>query len=971
MSRRRQVRAAVTELFALLLASALAVAAPSTVVEDKPAADAAANVSAVLPPAPLPVPMVSVAPPADWTRTLERIAPSVVSIQIDQTRSFDTERNTTAQATGFVIDAARGLILTNRHVVTPGPVIAGATFLNREEVELHAVYRDPVHDFGIYRYDPEKLHFIKPTALPLAPEAAQVGREIRVVGNDAGEQLSILAGTLARLDREAPEYGLGRYNDFNTFYIQAASSTSGGSSGSPVIDVQGRVVALNAGGATGSATSFYLPLGRVQRAVRLIQQGKPVTRGTIGAEFHYRPYDELRRLGLQTSTEAAARAAQPGNTGMLVVERVLPGSAGDQVLAPGDVLVRLNGTLVTGFEPLEAVLDDAVGSHVRLELERGGKPFLVQLTVADLHAVTPASFLEFGDAVVHTLSYQEARHFHRPASGVFVAASGYSLDAAGVPRGAVIIEVNSKPVATLADFEAATAALADGEHFTLRYVTMDEPNRAELRSIHMDRRWFPTRHCDRNDATGYWDCTSPPDNQAAPASAGGVARPTVTDDPIARALAPSLVGMSFDMPYPLSGVNERNYRGTGLIVDAERGLVITDRNTVPVSIGDVRLTFADTIEIPARVVYVHPLHNLAVVQYDPALLKGTPLRAAKLDVPPLRAGESVVVVGLDGSGMLKSRPTTIAEVDPLVLPLSRSLAFRDSSIEVATLVNPPEDVVGVLADARGRVRGLWASFAYDNGREPQQQSRGIGADLIAETLELARQSAHLHSLEAELVAQTLASARGLGLSDQWVARIEKANPAKRQVLGIARLVGGSDAARLLKPGDIVLAIDGQPVTEFRDVERAVATRDVVRVTVWRAAGELTLPVRTAVLSGNDLDRVLEWAGATLQAPHRAISAQRGIEPAGVYVAYFSYGSPASHYGLIPGRRIVEVDGKPTPDLDSFVRLVTGRPDRASLRIKTLSLNGAPEMITLKLDRHYWPAYELRRADGHWERVALE
>ena len=89
-----------------------------------------------------------------WDRTLERIASSVVTIEIDQARAFDTEWNQSSQATGFVVDAERGLILTNRHVVTPGPVVATAVFLNREEVELHAVYRDPVHDFGIYRYDP-------------------------------------------------------------------------------------------------------------------------------------------------------------------------------------------------------------------------------------------------------------------------------------------------------------------------------------------------------------------------------------------------------------------------------------------------------------------------------------------------------------------------------------------------------------------------------------------------------------------------------------------------------------------------------------------------------------------------------------------------------------------------------------------------------------------------------------------------
>src|SRR3979490_3537159 len=96
----------------------------------------------------LPVPAPGIlTSPANWAQTLERIASGVVPIQIDSARAFDTEWNTTAQATGFVIDAKRGLILTNRHVVTPGPVTHQAFFLNRDEVHLYPVYRAPLHDF--------------------------------------------------------------------------------------------------------------------------------------------------------------------------------------------------------------------------------------------------------------------------------------------------------------------------------------------------------------------------------------------------------------------------------------------------------------------------------------------------------------------------------------------------------------------------------------------------------------------------------------------------------------------------------------------------------------------------------------------------------------------------------------------------------------------------------------------------------
>jgi pro-apoptotic serine protease NMA111 len=792
----------------------------------------------------------------DWAGTLERIAGSVVSIDIDMTRAFDTEWNATAQATGFVVDAERGLILTNRHVVTPGPVTAEATFLNREEVQLYPVYRDPVHDFGLYRYDPKKLRFIKPKALPLYPEGAEIGREIRVVGNNAGEQLSILAGTLARLDRDAPDYGVGKYNDFNTLYLQAASGTSGGSSGSPVIDIRGRVVALNAGGASGAASSFYLPLGRVRRALTLIQQGKPVPRGTLYTIFNYTPYDELNRLGLDPRTEADVRKTFPRYTGMLVVTEVLPGFPSYKVLAPGDILLRVNGHYVTQFEPLEEVLDDSVGKPVQVDVERGGKLLSTTLTVGDLHAITPSSYAEFGDAVVHTLSYQMARAFNTPPRGVFIANPGYVFGAAGIQRGAVIIALNGRKIEELKDFEAGIAELTEDEYATVRYITTDDPNSSQLRPIRMDRLWFPAHHCDRDDDTGYWNCRDlAPGPAPKPATVSSTTFPHYSD-PRLNALAPSLAMVTFDMPYSVSGVTERYYHGTGLVVDAERGLVVVDRNTVPAAVGDVTVTFAGTVQVPGRVVYVHPLHNYAVVAYDPRLIGTTPVKSAKLEPLELAAGEHLWVVGLGTDSQMHSRDTEIASIEPLELPLSRTMHFRDSNLETVQLVTPPLEYDGVLADKSGRVLGTWSSFAYENGRELTQDTRGVPIDMVAD----APPGAHRRAPGRRLTRGEAAAAGGSAARDRRPGgdalprgRARRGRQAGGRGHGVAR-PGGTDprgahcraAGDRCRPAGRVGGSDAAGAAPGHErAARHPAGRRIRRLLRVRLAGDALRPVSRA------------------------------------------------------------------------------------------------------------------------------
>ena len=904
-----------------------------------------------------------------WTETLERISSGVVSIRVDSTRAFDTEWNTSSQATGFVVDAERGLILTNRHVVTPGPVIAEAVFRNNEEVRLTPVYRDHVHDFGFFRFDPADLKYIEPVELPLVPGGAGIGKEIRVIGNDAGEQLSILAGTIARLDRQAPEYGRGKYNDFNTFYLQAASGTSGGSSGSPVVNIDGEVVALNAGANSSAASSFFLPLDRIDRALRELQKGTTVSRGTLQTTFRSEPYDELRRLGLTDESERIAREAGPRQTGMLTVEQVIPGSTASEVLAPGDILLRINGKLVTQFVPLEATLDEHVGREIDIELERGGRRIDARVTVDDLHAITPAEYLEFGDAIVNRLSYQQARHYNRPAEGVYVANPGYLFSRAAIPRGAVIIEIDGKPISTLDDFEAALDQLADGGRALVRYVNMENPQNSTVRLLEMDRVWFPAQRCARDDDLGVWPCrdlAAGPDPEPPAASS---TRLTRYQDPIVRSIAPSLVVVTFDLPYTLSGVGERHYYGTGLIVDKERGYVLVDRNTVPIAMGDVTITFAGSLEVKGKVEQLHPLHNYAIVSYDPESIGATPVREARFNTSALRPGDDVWVVGIKGDHQLVHQESTVSSVDPLMLPLSRTLRFRDSNIEGISLVNAPVDFDGVMVNRKGEVLATWSSFAVQSGNDSTQLNRGIGSEVAKQFVQIVREGRPFYSLEAEFVYAPLFAARKMGVDEEWVARLEENNPVRRRALSVTRLVSGTAASELLKNGDMVLAIDGDVVTSFRELEHAVQKPEVT-VTVWRNGEALEIPIQTAALDGRGIDRAISWAGALIQDPHRAMAAQRGVSTDGVYVAYFGYGSPATRYGLWAGRRVVEVNDTPTPDLQAFIDAVKDIGHRESVRLKTMTWNETPEVITLKLDNQYWPAYEIRRTEEGWRRKDL-
>ncbi|CAO3590341.1 unnamed protein product [Absidia cylindrospora] len=961
-----------------------------------------------------------------WEPTLEKAIRAIISIKASHVRSFDTETSGGYTATGFIVDAQQGIILTNRHVVSPAPIVAQAVLTNYEEVDLMPIYRDPVHDFGFMQFDPSKIKFMDLEEIELSPERAKVGLDIRVVGNDAGEKLSILAGTLARLDRRAPEYGVGEYNDFNTFYLQAASGTSGGSSGSPVLDIDGHAVALNAGGASRASSSYYLPLDRVQRALTYVRRAEPVPRGTLQTEFEYIPYNEVRRLGLKAHVEEKVRTKFPDETGMLVVRSVLPQGPGDTRLVPGDIVIGCNGKMVPQFIALFGIMDDMVGETITLTISRGKKIQDVAVTVQDLHSITPASYVEIGGGVVHDLSYQLAKSYSQPVAGVYVATSGHMLASASAWRKSIITSVNNIPTPNLAAFIDAMNTLPDGARVPLRFYSLHKAYKDKVMIMHVDRHWHPFLLATRNDLSGVWDYQDmppPPSSKDALAYTPSTASfpPLDTSLALAEKLMPSFVAIDFYLPYLVDGMKATQFYGTGYVVSthASRPLIICDRDTIPISLGDIFITFANSIIIPGKLVLLHPFYNYALITYDPSLIGDTPIKPLEFSDVELNQGDETNFIGISNDHSTMMKKLKVGSISNIATRECSPPRWRAMNVEGIKIDDALNTQGGLLTTDDGLVQGIWVSYSSQNekGRDTSFMS-GLSASLIRPTLDRMEVASvsnlgeplTFKGLDAEFWTMRLAAARTLGLSDEWIKKLEQSGSKRYTLLYVLNILDERSAlSAILHVGDLVLTIQGQLVTRMTDLAALHDLDTAVQMVILRDGKEMQVDIPLSTFGGYETTQVVGWQGGLIQRPYKSVLEQVRNVPTGVYVSCTLYGSPASSV-LRPGVWIVEVQGQPVHDLDDFLTVVHAhemetkrrrRPsyippvrrtsnerdlptvvdeqaclkaddddgddddnnDEGYIRIKTVSRNDIVRVVALKLDLHYWSTWKLVKDDS--------
>jgi len=137
-----------------------------------------------------------------------------------------------------------------------------------------------------------------------------------------------------------------------------------------------------------------------------------------------------------------------------------------------------------------------------------------------------------------------------------------------------------------------------------------------------------------------------------------------------------LVVVNFKTPYVVDGLNNNYFSGVGLIISVKKGLVIVDRNTVLVALGDCDVVLGSSLILPEKVRFLHLIHNFGVVSYDPNLLIDSPFKSSKIDRSnhQLSQGEDVYLI----TSKVMAQKTIVSKVTECFVAESSVPRFRHS-----------------------------------------------------------------------------------------------------------------------------------------------------------------------------------------------------------------------------------------------------------------------------------------------------
>lgn len=388
---------------------------------------------------------------------LEHVTPAVVSIaiegrQVSRQRLPETfrfffgpefpteqlrERPFRGLGSGVIIDAEKGYIVTNHHVINGADKIAVQLYDGRE-VSAELIGSDEMSDIALLKIDKTS----NLTAIELAnSDNLRVGDFAVAIGNPFGLGQTVTSGIISALGRS----GLNIENFEN--FIQTDAAINSGNSGGALVNLNGELVGINTailgpnGGNVG--IGFAIPVNMVKSLTEQILEFGEVKRGVLGV------------LGGELTSELAEAFGYETNHGAFI-NQVIPDSAAEKAgLKAGDIIVSVNGKQIRTFSELRAKIATlGAGKKATLGIVRDGNPRTVNvvLQAASQSKVKAESLHErLAGAEFANTSADDG------VKGVKVTRLEEQSMAAryGLEQGDIILGLNRKPVRNLGELRKA------------------------------------------------------------------------------------------------------------------------------------------------------------------------------------------------------------------------------------------------------------------------------------------------------------------------------------------------------------------------------------------------------------------------------------------------------------------------------------------------------------------------------------
>jgi Do/DeqQ family serine protease len=368
------------------------------------------------------------------------------------------QRKEQSAGSGVIVDAARGYVLTNNHVIKDAEQVV-VTLKDRRQFQAKLVGTDPGTDVAVLQIEATGL-----SALKFGDsDALSVGDYVIAIGNPFGIGQTVTSGIVSALGRSG--LSVEGYEDF----IQTDASINPGNSGGALINLRGELVGINtaiigpAGGNVG--IGFAVPSAMARAVMDQIVRYGEVRRGRLGIEMVDLTPELAKKLGVSFLDGAAIANVQPGSP------------AEKAGLRQGDVITAMNGRTVRNAAELRARLGlTPVGDRAELRIMRGGSTRTINTQIA-----APQEVAGNGGQAVPQLPGMQVVEIERGSplyqrirgGGLVVSAveQGSRAFQAGFRPGDIVYAVNRQRVQTLAEFQAAMKGA--GRSFTVSLLRGD------------------------------------------------------------------------------------------------------------------------------------------------------------------------------------------------------------------------------------------------------------------------------------------------------------------------------------------------------------------------------------------------------------------------------------------------------------------------------------------------------------------